>query len=780
MRAQLVRVAAPPLLVLSTVAVLLGLSQALSLSARWPATMVGPLLQGWGAALVWCASALLGGAALVRRLSPLGRDGFWPLSFCAGAVLFAVAMGALGWAQALGPVTFYGLPLVFLAAGWPTVCGQLVARMGAPPRTQVWTAAQLVALCFGSICLLLVALQTLSPDNINYDAGWYHLRAAERYALAGGLVRTPEGDMLLSLPHLTSWLYTWAFLLPGATVDARVRLALLLELCCVLGTLTLLPALARALLPSLARGASRLAWVAFFFWPSIFIYDTGIMGGADHVVAWFSTATLVAWFQARQGSWRDWLLLGVVGVGLLAKYTSLYLLVPLTAAVLVDLAVRWRAQRAPRPSLQAWLRGPALAVALALALSTPYWLRNWAWYHNPVYPLASGVFPSQPWDDDAAVWSEGYATGSVFSEHGSASHRLKHTLAALFDYQTHNYGWDDMTGGQAIFGSAYFLSLLGMLFLAQRGRLLALALILHAGIAIWFNTHQHHMRYLTVLAAPMAGAAAAVAGALWARRSGQLAVLAAVGYHLVSFGDMPLRKTHRMAGKDSTLGIAARWLAAKGERSGALVSWEKVGASLPPRAKVLLHGVVPALGLGRQSVTDVIGLTFGINYGRWGSLREVHARLRKMGVTHLLWDGRVEQYDSIAGEALFAALAFKSQALPSVSGHYLAELADPPPLELSDRVLYLGCAKQVPTGLYRLPQLAFPLPPSETAFPKLEPIASADASSWQALQARASYLVKEEGCTFEAPSSEFTQRSQAANFGRERVYFVRASGVAAP
>ncbi len=742
---------------------------------------VGPSLLGaWGLFALFVVSSTAVGAAIVRWASPRARpDGFWPLAFASGAAVFALSNGFFGWLQLIGPKYFVLLPMTLLALGWRAGVTEVLASLAARrDRGERFSPLEVLALGFGLVCIGLVGLQTLAPDNVNYDAAWYHLRAAERYALAGGQVRTPEGDLLLALPQTASWLYTWAFLWPIAGIDDHVRLSLLLEFGTVLGTVAAIPALVRTLAPSLPREVTRLSWIAFFFFPTIFIYDTGLMGGADHIVAlWSVTALLVWYFARRANTGRAWVLFGLHIAGLLAKYSSIYVLVPLVVLVGCDWLWRWKKAGRAFAAGQKW--GPILTAIVGLALTSPYWLRNAIWYHNPLYPAASHTFPSTPWNEDAEAWEANTRESTVWAENGTLAHKADVSARALFNYQTDLNTWGDLTEGQPIAGAIYFLSLLALPFIpGRKRRLVVLAVIVNVGIVVWYNTHQHQMRYLTVLMAPMAAGAAAVAVSLWRAQwlAGKLAVGAAIAYHLAAFADMPFRKTHRMAGGESTVGVAANFLARHGTRAEKFVGWEKIGDSLPPSAVPLVHSIFPHLGMKRQSVTDITGLQYGINYGRWGSQKEILRHLRLMGVTHAILNPGSEQSDSVTGEALFLGLVVQSPDKQVISGFRVYEL---PPVahEIGEGILYVGCGNLYKSGLYTLEALKAPIPPWFHPFP-VPPIVAAVEGDWHTLLPRASYVALEADCGLGDPPAEFTFMSEQAGWPKRLRHFVRTSGQA--
>lgn len=714
-------------------------------------TGLGPRLgTTWWYLGTFVLAALSFGQFVVRRLSKAPRDGAWPLAFASGSIVFAASVGLFGWLGLLAFPFFWVLPLTMTLVGLPSLRDAVEETRVRWANEPAFSAVEVVALLFGGACLGLLLLQVIAPDNVNYDAMWYHLRSAERYGMAGAISRTPEGDVLLSLPSATSWLYTWAFLSPGTSIDDRVVLALHLELAAFIGTLSFLPSLVRMLVPGRQRRATRVAWIALFFFPSVFVYDTGLMGGADHVVALWAAASVLGWMQARE---RDdagsWALLGVQLAGLSAKYSSMYLLVPLVPLIVVDALWRKRALKTALPGL-------LIAAGVALLVTVPYWLRNWVWYHNPIYPAAAWLFTNTPWIQDAQAQQAYYSLSNVFTAAvGTPSYRLEASLNALYDYQSKPYGWQDMMGDQPVMGSGYLLSLAVLPFLPERRRLLGLAVLVNLGIIVWFNTHQHHMRYLTVLTPLMAAGMAATALSLWELGwPARVAVLGTTGLLLSAYGDVPFRQTHRIWRKNSPVENAADFIAKHGPPGGRLKMWAAVGAALPPAAKPLVHGFETHLGLPRTTMTDGVGLQFGIEYGRWGSVPEVWRHLREMGVTHLIWSTDVEQPDSIAGEALFRALARSTVTQQIVQGFHVGELPEfTPPADPGTHILYVGCSEHWRTGIYPLSTLVEPLPPLWNPWPVLSPIEPVPNQTWAsaAEDPRVGWVAMEDACKLPAP-----------------------------
>jgi hypothetical protein len=745
------------------------------------ATGLGPrLLQVWGLLALFTAASIGFGAMIVRRLSKgVDRDGFWALSFAAGLGCLGMLIAVLGWLNLLGPTTFFLLPIAMISAGIPALVAEILARRSSWQTPFGLSSVELLAGAFGVVCLLLLVVQVIDPQNVNFDSRWYHLRVAERYALKGGLVQTPEGDQLLTLPQVASWIYTWAFMAPLRSFDDKLILALHLELACVIGTLALIPPVTRVLIPTLKRSSTRLTWVALFFFPSIFIYDTGLMGGADHIVALWGLAVPLALWQARdRGGYASWALVGVLSVGLLSKYTSVYLLVPLVPLFLADWALRWR--RAGKSFTPSQRLGPLVGAGVGLVLTSPYWLRNWIWYGNPVYPSMARIFPNRPWAQDADAWQAYYKLATTWSPTGTFEHRVWLTLQALVNYPLQPYTWPDMVQGQSVFGFCFLLAMLAIPFVVPRTRLIVVALLLNGAIAVWFNTHQHHMRYLTVAMPLMACVAAAVCVYLWSlpHRIARLAVGVVVGAHLAAFADVPFRRTHGMNGRRSPVDSGAEYISLRGVRGSPVAAWIELGNSLPPRAVPVIHGVRAPLGIGRQTVTDFVTLQFGLGYGRLKSATGVYETMRALGATHVVWGPSSTQFDSIAGEALFYGVASRTVERRTFGSMYVGELPATAPDELGEGLLYLGCALYE-TGLYRVEQLGSPLAAPEYPWPVAVPVQRANTGDWQALLPRATYVVQEDNCGFGPPPEPFERQGDQLELPKKVLtYYVRRSGKA--
>src|SRR6185436_16741161 len=122
-----------------------------------------------------------------------------------------------GFFHLYGRVTFFALPALCIAAcAVPTWrWARRVARhLPARRRTSAPGALSLAVVVFGIVGLVMVYFLILTPENIQFDSRWKHLALAEEFAVEGGIRRFPEGMSFAARTHFTSFLYTWAQLLP--------------------------------------------------------------------------------------------------------------------------------------------------------------------------------------------------------------------------------------------------------------------------------------------------------------------------------------------------------------------------------------------------------------------------------------------------------------------------------------------------------------------------------------------------------------------------------------
>ncbi len=732
----------------------------------------------WAASLLWLGACLSSGHALLRTL--LGRKTLpvlehAALAFAVGVVLFSLAVFVVGLSGQLNATAFFTIPVVLLASGTPASWRYLRRLRRGLKRSTGGAFAKLslldaVAMVFGLISLGLIYFAIITPKNIAFDAQWKHMALAQHYAAADGIERFPEGWFPASAPQLASRIYTWALLLPSSRFFDRVELAAHLEFIGFVFSLVGIPALVRRLVP---HSRATMTWVTRFLFPGVFLYDSALGCGADHVAAFFTAPIFLALLRAYPKlCWRHCVLLAfpIAGV-IMTKYSAAFalMLFPVLAMVLralwlavVALFRRLRSKTAAATSAPAtngagteaklaWLIGPAACVLAGLLLTSPLWLKNLLWYGDPLYPLLHKYLPSRPWDADAA-WLYEHSYRAQHWKPKSNLEGLEASLRALYNFSFKPNDWPKFHGKVPVFGSLFTLSLLTLPVLGKRLRLWALVAAVHLGILAWYWTH-HQDRYLQVLLPWMCASTAAIMVLLWRRGPlvrGALCLL--IGFQVAWGSDVPFIPGHAMVrtpGKVSAALIAMGYKR-RYEKRFAVFGHQAVAAKLPAKARVLLHEQHPHLGLDREAVHDWVSWQAGINYGRLGSPHRVDELLRKLGVSHVVYStSKSKGYDTIASDLLFFHYAENFlENRQSASGRKIATLPKQPltaAAPFNDWVLFLPCSKRY-AGLLRLSDMNVPsFGPGRFKFPKpREPLG--DKNDLLAKAARAGFAVVKRRC----------------------------------
>ena len=440
----------------------------------------------------------------------------------------------------------------------------------------------------------------------------------------------------------------------------------------------------------------RGAWAAFFLFPGIFVYDSNLGGGADHVAGLLHAVPLVlAAVRAapRISSPRRCALVGAVAAGaVLTKYQALYMVVPVAAIIgggwlaLVRQHRRGAAKAATSDAGIDWSRlwlGPAMLLAVGTVLTLPHFLKNWIYYRNPFFPFAVGMFkgttPSQP---DTASLIAGLFQNDSCIPRGTPAEMLRttckehpHVLFSLALCIRSDIPADP--AARAV---------------RARGRRLWIATgVAVCGYLVWAFTYPIE-RYLQAIVPMFAAVVAGVVLCAW--RQGWLArlgVLALLGTQIIWGGDelfywdLGAWKRH---GNDP----GGHEGQAEHRFEHYLTSQAALARSLPANAVLLFHNTRVSLGVNRKVFQDLPGFQGLISYRRVRTARELVELYRSFGITHLvqepgMWPTWTRQEEVViaAFRARYANTAFRE-------GEYeVIELpAELPPVEAPYRVQTIG------------------------------------------------------------------------------------------
>lgn len=619
-------------------------------------------------------TAALGGTALA-----LGENLL--LSFASGVLLFGLGVFLGGILGLFGPVFFYVWPVLLTLLGgrasWRTLglaARRFCVAAGSGGRA-FWpsTPFELARALFLALGLIGVYLQVMTPGNVSFDARWYHLGVAEQYAVRGAIERFPEGWYLGAYPQLATWLYTWAFLQPASLFD-RVTLAAHLEWMLFLATVPAIGLVVRHLLKP-----DRVRWVggALFLFPSIYIYDTNLNVGSDHVMAfWAGPLALAVIALLEQPSTKRVLLASLPAAGaLLTRYQAIYLLVPASLIALYGLV------RARQPRLI------GIGIASVLVLSAPHWLKNLIFYNDPLYPVLHDYLPSKPFHPDAAEAMLGNYIPTVFAMTGTVWERLRELSGALFTFSFIGHNWSVLNLPQPTFGSLFTLLGAALPFLPRAKRIWGILLVCYVGVGIWYWTN-HQSRFLQALVPWMAACIVALCVRIW--QLGlvpRFALSALVGLQIVWGADFYFVPNHVLL-DGGIIMTTARHLRAglDGQyesRFRHYLDFEGLNARLPRDAVVLLHNGDFRLGLERRAITDQYGYQGALSYRALDNPRAVWQAWHDLGVTHVYWprgENRDADADEKAREGVFRRAVKKvTRRRERLGGSFLAELSPEPP-----------------------------------------------------------------------------------------------------
>ncbi|MCB9008746.1 MAG: glycosyltransferase family 39 protein, partial [Ardenticatenaceae bacterium] len=289
------------------------------------------------------------------------------------------------------------------------------------------------------IVLGLALILALLPPT-DWDGLFYHLKGPKLYLAAGRIVGGIDIPHL-SFPALFEMLFTLAMGLRG---DIAAKL---LHFSFIPWLMALIYLISNQFFATegteekedfskTSVANKKNGWTAVLVLISMpMVLNLGTQAYNDLPLAFYQVAALVALLRWRQNEQTGWLILSgtFAGLSMGLKYTSF--VTPLLLAGFVVWHFWNREKRnnpqsasTPPPRLRASALKNSLTPLLILTAATtlialPWYLKNWAFTGNPVYPF---VFGGQFWDDFRAAAYAGTGTGLGFDP--IALLRLPHDL----------------------------------------------------------------------------------------------------------------------------------------------------------------------------------------------------------------------------------------------------------------------------------------------------------------------------------------------------------------
>jgi 4-amino-4-deoxy-L-arabinose transferase-like glycosyltransferase len=531
----------------------------------------------------------------------------------AGLGLASMLARGLALAHVLRPWPFAVAGLVGLGAGGR----DLVAALRAVRTPRGWFARGLVLVC---AVLLIAQAPTWFAPPVGGDQTKYHLAYPRLWTDAGGLVPTPWcfwGNQ--------QWLQNFLFVLAYAVRGEN--LARLLN-----AASGVLAALAVATLARrhLDRRLGVVAGVLFFTMPMTWSQMT--RSGADMSVIVYAGLAVTAFLDWALGARAGDLRRAAIMAGLAGGSKVMGLLVPtlVGVGVLVVLARR-------RPAVGPALRAAVAYGALALAVLSPWYVRNAVEVGDPMHPFGHAAFRGRHWSPEAAAYLDTYYDQYRAREAGDRGGKPYVGLDVAWfpwDLTMHPESFENgKRQGQDV--SPIALAFLPALALVRRRRRAALAIatigVTYAAIiavGAWA-----HPRYVLPGVALAMAAATAGAMALVGRRALPWLVAATIAGNVVLTSRLlrPMWPDQvRVAlGRLAPDAFLARW-------SERWVFWHEANRAVPPSGRVaVLEKITHPYYIDRPFVMLSYLEQGQVDYRTTTTPEAVLAEMSRLGATHV-------------------------------------------------------------------------------------------------------------------------------------------------
>ncbi len=308
-----------------------------------------------------------------------------------GAVSFGIF--ALGLAGLLYPLAFWAvliLTLILLRNDLRVTLDAVRAI-----RMPIHSRFELALAAFVAMTLLLALVRALTPV-LAWDAQVYHL-AEGKFWISQGHIAAPPDIASFSYPSLVEMLYLGAFLLKGDILAQVIHWSFLLL---TFGIVFLF---------AQRYFSTCIAWIASAFLAAVPSFVLiGSWPYVDAALAFYATAGLYAVTRARpeegmvdatRGGAHWFVLAGAyAGLALGIKYTALIVPAALFIVIMGGGLNRFR------------LKPTVIFAVTAAFVAAPWYLRNWLFQGNPIYPF---FFGGPFWDSFRSAEFSKFGTGFI-------------------------------------------------------------------------------------------------------------------------------------------------------------------------------------------------------------------------------------------------------------------------------------------------------------------------------------------------------------------------------
>ena len=479
---------------------------------------------------------------------------------------------------------------------------------------------------------ILALVAAMAPPTAK-DTLLYHYALPKTWITAGRAIEIPY-NIAGYYPLGVEMHVVWAMLL-GAPLGARVAEA------AAGATLFLFAPLLAMTVYGWARerGADR-TWAAAAALVIAWIptgYDVAASAYVDLALAGYTALAVRAfgrWWTSGQPRQLGWVAAGVGGA-LTIKLSAAFLLLPLALLGLLHaLGSGSQGRESDRPSTALMAVGVLGALALGVTLAAPWYVRNWIRTGSPLFPFYLEIWPAQApgWDLERSRLYE--TLFSLYGDIGGPLDYLWSPIRLAVAAQPDQPAFYD-----GVLGIAFIFALPMLAWALWRRRLdieLHLAVLISAGLFVFWLFSSQQLRYLLPAAAGLAVAIAVAGSGLERGLSrplcGLLVAGAALGLPVVLAWFLALDPARVVLGGEPREAFLAR-------RLDYYPYYQVVNRDLPPTAMVWLIDMRrDTYHLDRAAFSDFIFEDYTLTrYVRSAtSVDEIRARVRADGITHLL------------------------------------------------------------------------------------------------------------------------------------------------
>jgi len=295
------------------------------------------------------------------------------ISLFLGTGVFGLAvlgLGLLGMLRPIPVLVLCALSIFFSRAEFPRLIDSL-RRSVAP----IMSAPEKLVLGVFLFLIALLLVRTATPPYV-FDEAIYHLPVTREFVDQGRIFPNFNNSMG-NQPFLIHMIYALC-LMAGSDIAAKF---FSFALCLATGL---------ALYGFCERFIERrvAAMAVFVFFAAGMVIEVGVTTRVDVAVAgmlFVTTYAMINYLQAGERSWL-WTSALLAGFSLGIKHSA--------ALWLFFVGVMFVVESLRRTSLMSTLKYGVVYVAIALAVASPWYAKNYAWFGNPFYPFFTGEVAS--------------------------------------------------------------------------------------------------------------------------------------------------------------------------------------------------------------------------------------------------------------------------------------------------------------------------------------------------------------------------------------------------